>query len=150
MPKYSVGVIFHRPFSVREDEGDAKERYFLYLGNTSEFLSKPITVYVVTSTTQLKWFEPGGEKEESNFLKFSAGAYGFTKDCVIYFDDLISYMTEPEFDGYMPEETGRINDKDLLRRIYDKILLSKRISKIIKRDIHTSFNEIVTGLKIPK
>lgn len=32
MPKYSVGVIFHRPFSVREDEGDAKERYFLYLG----------------------------------------------------------------------------------------------------------------------
>lgn len=59
-------------------------------------------------------------------------------------------MTEPEFDGYMPAETGRINDKDLLRRIYDKILLSKRISKIIKRDIHTSFNKIAMGLKMPK
>lgn len=152
MPKYKVGAIykFHKPFTDREDDLDAKERYFLYLGNTSEFVFTPITVYVVTSTTQIKQYEKDGDKENSNYIKFTAGTFGFTKDCIICFDELKTYMTEPIFESYKPEEIDVIKDKELLKRIYDKILQSKRIPKIIKRDIHDCFNKIVTGLKLPK
>lgn len=151
MPKYKVGAVykFKKTFTDRVDDLEAKERYFLYLGNTSEFIYSPITVYVVTSTTQLQQYETGGEKEKSNYLRFSQGTYGFTKDCIICFDEIKTYMTEPIFESYEPEECGVIEDKELLKRIYEKILQSNRISKIIKRDIHNCFNTKVTGLKMP-
>lgn len=152
MPKFEVSCIykFRKSFTERDDGEDAKKRYFLYLGNTSEFLSNPITVYVATSTTQLKQFGPSGEKANTNFLRFSAGSYGFTDDCVICFDEIKTYMTEPMFESYEPEEKGRINDKEVLSKIYGLILQSKRISKIVKYDIHSCFNKIITGLKMPK
>ncbi len=151
MPKFQVCKVykFQKDFSDRFDEEDAKKRYFLYLGNTSEFLSNPVIIYAVTSTTQLDKYKPGGEKYNSNFLEFKAGTYGFTDDCVICFDE-IKNMSEAIFESYQPEEKGIIDDKDLIVRIYDKILQSRKVSKIVKDDIHNCFNTLVMGLKRPK
>ena len=150
-PKYKVGAIYKlkRSFSDRKDGKDAKKRYFLYLGNTSELWASSLYVYVATSTTQIAQFETGGEKASASFLKFNAGSYGFTADCVICFDEIKTYMTEECFDKYEPEEIGQLDAK-MLKKVYSKILESNRVSKAVKIDIHSCFNRIsITGLKMP-
>lgn len=151
MPRFEVGKVYklNRLFSDREDGKDAKRRYFLYLGNSSEFLSNPIFVYVATSTTRLAQFADGEKRAGENFIRFCAGSYGFSEDCVVCLDDLKTYMTEPLFASYEPEEKGML-DEHMLRRVYEKILASKRISKKIKCDIHECFNKILSGLRMPR
>lgn len=152
MPKYKVGAIYKlkKPFSDREDGSEAKRRYFLYLGNTSDFSSTTLFVYVATSTMQLAHFEHGGKNSASNFMLFKAGCYGFTDNCVICFDEIKTYMTEERFSSYEPEEKGQL-DKEMLKTVYSKILESNKVSKAVKTDIHNCFNKIgVFGLKMPK
>lgn len=145
MAKYNVGSIYKtaNPYTDRDDDEDAKNRYFLYLGNTSELIDNPIQVFVATSTTQLQHFKKGGDKEHSNFLEFNAGSYGFTRDCIICFDDVKTYMNENFFSSYEPEEVGRITDENVLNQILEKINKSPKISKIIKKDIKNCFEKII-------
>ncbi len=53
--------------------------------------------------------------------------YGFTKDCIICFDDVKTYMNENFFSSYEPEEVGRITDENVLNQILEKINKSPKI-----------------------
>ena len=54
--------------------------------------------------------------------KYNAGSYGFTKDCIICFDDVKTYMNENFFSSYEPEEVGRITDENVLYKTIIRLI----------------------------
>ena len=123
----------------------------MYLGRTS-ITGSPVFALLCTTTTQLHYYETGGERSGHLIVRFREGEFGFERDCVLDLDGsfysdleeslLIRYESDIEIKGKLPEQK--------LREIYNLILRSKRISKKIKRDIHHSFNMAgIKGLKRP-
>ncbi len=81
------------------------------------------------------------------------GEFGFDKDCVLDLDkDFYAHIEESIFLSFKEDITikGKLSEQNL-REIYNLILKSQRIPKIIKKDIHHSFNMAgITGLRKPR
>lgn len=139
----------NKPFSSRDFQMDAHPRWLLYLGKSSSFDCN-VVVYVFSSTTQLRHFESGGDKENSPHRKYKKGQYGFTDDCAICFDDIIDYMSEKELEAYELVFMDKF-DNDELKKIYGCVLKSNKVKHIEKVDIHTNLSNIgIKNLPMPK
>ena len=149
-----VGTVFlwdNFPFS-KLSGSSIKPRWFIYLGKTT-ITSSPIFVFLGTTTTQLHYYESNGERCGHLFIKFGEGEFGFEKDCVLDLDkDLYVQIKESIFLSFEEDINikGKLSEQKL-REIYNLILKSRRIPKIIKRDIHHSFNMAgISGLRKPR
>ena len=132
-------------------DGNIKNRYFLYIGE-SHFPVNPVHIFLITATTRKMHYEIGGSREEHNIYKFKAGSFGFVEDCILDIDFLQSNITKSAFNSCQNEikEVGKLPEKEL-KEIYNLILKSKYINLKVKQDIYSSYNHTnITGLKRPK
>jgi hypothetical protein len=147
-----VGTVFRwRDYRYQRDE-EIKDRWFIYLGTTDRF-SSPIYVCIVTATTQLRHYRPGGVRANHKALHFKAGEYGFTNDCLVD-PNLIEFDLQlPLFEKCIADrqiEPVSVLPDERLRRLYELILAAPHLFPRIQRDIHTNLNQIgITGLKKP-
>ncbi len=109
-------------------------------------------MYVCTTTTQLDHYKSGGDRFNNLFIEYQKGQFGFKKDCILDIDiNFYKDVTADQIKSCMGniEIKGNLSESEL-RRVYKLISKSKRISKIVKLDIHKSFNLAnITGLKQP-
>lgn len=145
-----LGSVFIWKNFPQSKDGSAKDRYFIYVGE-SHFPDNPIHIFLITTTTKKIHYEIGGSREKHNIYKFKAGCYGFVKDSILdidsYYnlerDDLDSCRNEIELICRLPE--------DVLKNIYALIMQSKNTPLKVKKDIYISYNHSnITGLKRPK
>lgn len=150
-----VGLLFkwnNYPFS-RSDL--IKPRYCIYLGKTPGF-AEPFH-YLVTGTSQIHYYEPGGSREGAKKIFFDAGKYNLPL--------LTVFDIDLDFKEHEDQTIGcRCHDMEIisnlssvdLQSLFIQIAQSSRISLRIKRDISHCFKQHgVTGLcpirsKIPK
>ena len=142
-------VFIWNNFPLRE-EGKAKNRYFVYFGE-SHYPDNPIKVFLITTTSKTYYYEEEGARKNYKFYRFKAGSFGFVKDSIL---DLDSYydIDKKVFEDYKEdlEEKGKLPEP-ILKNIYNLILKSKNISMKVKQDIHSNYNlEGIIGLKNPK
>ncbi len=130
-------------------DGEIKPRWFVCLGRSSS-LFPPVCYYICTTTTQIYHYESGGDRAHHQNIRFRKNEFEFEDDCVL---DLESYYYKSEESIKLNENNIQIKgllERQIMIQIYNKILKSKCYSKIIKQDIHFSFNEAgITGLKTP-
>ena len=78
-----IGTVFkwiNFPF---QDDGEIKNRYFIYFGR-SGFGVEPIMFHLFTTSTQLRHYHPvAGSRRNNRFFKFVADQYGFSSDCIL-------------------------------------------------------------------
>ncbi len=115
---------------------EVKPRWFVCLGNTSTFLD-PLIFYLSTTTTQTQQYAPGGSLWNAQVIHFKCGEYGFDRDCVLNLDEYYS-ESEESIDTHAQdiEIVSVIQDKALLKRIYNIIYQSRKIPTVVKRDIY--------------
>ena len=147
-----IGTVFKWINYPKQRDGITKDRWFVYLG-TSSILSKPLNVFIFTTTSKTNLYEPWDKRENNkNTLKFKAGEFGFDVDCILDVFYFQNNWTLEEFEKYKDnfDIKGKVSD-DKLKIIYEKILKEPTIQKIIKTDIRINLNNIrIYGLKKPK
>lgn len=133
------------------DDSEIKPRWFIYLGHSPSLIT-PVFHYLVTTTTQLSKFEPGGERANHDFRRFDVRQFPmFAKDCILDFDGYLHRVTEDLLVkcSRLIESKGQL-DQDTQRNIYKRFLQSGNVSRKIMLDIHDSFNLAgITNLKKP-
>jgi hypothetical protein len=147
-----TGTVFKWINYPKQRDGITKDRWFVYLG-TSSILSKPLNVFIFTTTSKTNLYEPWDKREnKKNTISFKAGEFGFDVDCILDVFYFQNNWTLGEFEQYKDnfDIKGKISDEKL-KIIYEKILKENRIQKIIKTDIRRNLNDIrIFGLKKPK
>lgn len=147
-----TGTVFKWINYPKQRDGITKDRWFVYLG-TSSILSKPLNVFIFTTTSKTNLYEPWDKREnKKNTINFKAGEFGFDVDCILDVFYFQNNWTLGEFEQYKDnfDIKGKISDEKL-KIIYEKILKENRIQKIIKTDIRRNLNDIrIFGLKKPK
>ncbi|MCJ7790142.1 MAG: hypothetical protein MUP69_08180 [Candidatus Atribacteria bacterium] len=141
-------VFIWKNFPFRE-EGKAKDRYFVYFGE-SHYPDNPIKVFLITTTSKVNKYEEDGNRKNHIHYKFKAGYFGFVEDCILDFDSCYS-IEEENFEKHKDdmEERGKLTKFDLIN-IYNLLLKSRYYSKKEKQDIHTNYNFYgIKGLKNP-
>ena len=141
-------VFIWNNFPFRE-EGKAKNRYFVYFGE-SHYPDNPIKVFLITTTSRIYHYEEEGARKSHNYYRFEACSFGFVEESIL---DVDSYydIDKETFEKYKEdmEEKGQLPEP-ILKNIYNLILKSKNISMKIKQDIHTNYNFYgIKGLKNP-
>jgi len=129
---------------------EIKSRWFIFLGDTGILLT-PIIIHFCTTTTSIKDFKPGGNRESHFYLKFETKKYPcFDADCILDFDEPpFTELRESLEKNKDIEIKGQLN-KETMKLIYKGILKSPHYSPKIKLDIHVSLNRIgITGLTKP-
>lgn len=131
--------------------GEIKPRWFILLGTTTQFQT-PIFLHLSTTTTQLHYFEKGGEREKHLYVKFHPNDSPFDEPCILDIDEgsydfTYEYIIKNKKDIEIKEPLKH----QKLREIYNKIIRSDHFNKKIILDIHHSLNMIgIEGLKKPK
>ena len=100
--EFKTGCLYRtrKPFSSRDFDMDSHPRWLLYLGKNKAFDGYSLG-YCFSPTTQLKHFMAGGDKENSPYLSYSKGQYGFTSDCIIpLVNPQFCWGTGQSFDSY--------------------------------------------------
>lgn len=147
-----TGTVFKWINYPKQKDGITKDRWFVYLG-TSSILSKPLNVFIFTTTSKTNLYEPWDKREnKKNTINFKAGEFGFDVDCILDVFYFQNNWTLGEFEKYKDnfDIKGKISDEKL-KIIYEKILKENSIQKIIKTDIRRNLNDIrIFGLKKPK
>lgn len=151
---FKVGDVFiwiDFPY-IRDISSSAKNRYFIYIGKTKVFVT-PLCLYIITSTTQIKYYNQGEERYNHNFCRFFKGECGFEEESVIDVDfNFYSDITQEQIEDCKDDIKiiGKV-PMEKLRHIYNLILKSRKIPGIVKFDIYNSFKlEGITGIKRPK
>lgn len=135
MSEPKIGDVFRTSKEYAADDSlEAKPRWFIYLGRVS-VLEKPLSIYICTTTTQLKRYE---HSSKDLLVYFRESDSIFERDCVLYLKDIVSRFTQEKFqEEYRPVHKGNIG-ADKLREIIKKISVID-IPKKIKKDIIESF-----------
>lgn len=141
-----IGSLFKWENFPHPDDAKIKDRYFIYLGNTSR-LTPPVMVYLCTTTTQLQYYEKDGIRSRNKYLRINAGEYGLPKDCVL---DITKWTSDfAELDIVKSEACIQILcerlDGAFLRKVWDLIRADRSIAMIIKQDIAASLRRIEVG-----
>ena len=142
-------VILWHNFPFQKDKV-IKDRWFVYLGKY-RYGDTNKNLYLFTTTTQMQYYLPGGEREKKIRISFKGGNYGFEKDCILDID--FGPEAIPEINLY---DNSNITVKGLLpenilRQIHNLIERTKHISPKVKMDIHNSYIMAgIEGLKKPK
>ena len=151
---FKVGDVFiwkNFPY-IRDTSSSIKNRYFIYVGKTKVFVT-PLCLYITTSTTQTKHYEKGGERYNHNVCRFLKGEAGFEEESIIDVDfNFYSDITHEQIKNCMSdiEIIGKV-PVEKLRHLYNLIIKSDKIAKIVKMDIFNSFQlDGITGMKKPK
>ncbi len=147
-----VGTVFiwkNFPFP---RHGEVKNRYFIYLGDSSSLLTPTISASVITYISTTTTPKIDLKYEIKDYYYFNANESPFDKDCIMYFDQFSFYNNVPK--SFLENsENIQIKGKlktNVLKEIYNKILKSK-YPKNAKIDIYDSFKrDNITGLKAPK
>jgi hypothetical protein len=145
-----IGEVFiWRDFPYAKFPGEQKDRWFVYIGETST-LQLPIIATIITATTQTQHYERGAMRANHSHIHIQQGQYGFERDCVLDLDEGY-YEYEASMLGSNPKiETRGATTEECLRRIYKAVLTSNTMSKQTQRDIYACLNRIgITGLKRP-
>lgn len=150
--RLTVGdVIVWNDFPYPRD-GAVKARWFIYLGRTSVF-DTPVFAYLCTTTTQFRYFEPGGLRNGHAYKRFDVRQFPqFERDCFLDFDEEIYDILESTIDSCQAqiEIRGRL-DKNTMRNIFKQFTRPGVVSPVKLRDIYDSFNrDDIVGLKKPK
>jgi hypothetical protein len=110
-------------------------------------------MYLCTTTTNLRDFEPGGKREHHTTCLFKTASPDspFDEDCILDIDEGPYSLPEAQISNNKDIEIkGKIGEQDM-RMIYNRVVRSHRFSNRVKRDIHQSFNDAgITGLRMPK
>ena len=145
-----AGTVFKwNNFTDRKYGGELKPRWFIYLGDTGPIID-PGFAYLATTTTNLKAFERGGDREYHTTCSFSPHNSCFETDCILDIDEEpYDVLLSRILNNKDIEVKGRITDEQM-RMIWNRIIRSGEYSRRILLDIHDSFNRInITGLKKP-
>lgn len=131
-------------------EGEIKPRWFIYLGRSSN-ITHPIFLYFCTTTTQLQYFNAGGNRAHHTLKRFDVRQFSiFEENCILdYEEGIYDNLTEDKFIKCEAniEMKGSL-DSDTMRNIYKQYLKSDICSRKILIDLHESFNQDgITGLK---
>jgi hypothetical protein len=147
-----TGTVFKWINYPEQTDGIIKDRWFVYFG-TSSILSKPLNVFIFTTTSKTNLYEPWNVRgNNKNTINFKAGEFGFDVNCILDVFYFQNNWTIGEFEKYKDnfDIKGKISDEKL-KIIYEKILKENSIQKIIKTDIRINLNNIgIFGLKKPK
>lgn len=131
--------------------GEVKARWFIYLGDSGYF-SQVLIAYICTTTTQIHYFQAGGDRiSHDHFLFKKVPNSPFEEECILDFDEPPHTLRKSILENNPSiEEKGKL-DEQTLRMIYNRLCRSSAYSRVILRDIHDSFNKAgITGLKKPK
>jgi hypothetical protein len=148
-----IGTVFKwNNFPLPRYDNKIKARWFIYLGETGPF-SQIAIIYLITTTTRIDHFHPGGDRAGHSYFKFEVPQFPvFEEDCILDFDDPPYTIEKEKF----LKKQGDISVKgklkeDTIRMIYKKLLQASSCSKVIMLDIHDSFNKAgIVSLKKPK
>jgi hypothetical protein len=152
---YKVGdVLKWIDFPLPDDEKSSpKPRWFISLGEIKDGTHCAI---MCTPTTQLQYYEEGEKRSRHPIIRIKAGRFGFESDCILDLKiNLIYRGLTPEIILKCQENIHvvtniRIQEENLLREIYNKILKSGH-PPVIVQDIHDSYNLAgITKLQKPK
>jgi len=152
--KFEVGIVFKwKEYPYSHNKNVIKDRWFVYLGETSPYNGNiEIISYIATTTTKLEKYNKGGERENHKFVKFEKAKYPiFDKDCILDLD-----MREPCLIKKELEECNKIEiigkiDNQTMKIIYKKICESKKFTKKEKMDIYNSYKRYgITEINKPK
>lgn len=127
------------PF-IRDGLSEEKNRWFIYLGRGST-LDTPLYIYMITPTSQDKFYKSGGTRYNNNYIEIKAGIGGLLKDSYIDFT-MNFYSDIPKssfdtFDSFLEKQKKLPQDQSV--RIYNKILVDKHIIRKIKKNIYESY-----------
>jgi len=148
--QFKVGTVFKWKQYPYPHDNILKDRWFVYLGESSILDEHTIFAYICTTTTQLQHYEPNGDRASHDFIKFEKGKYDFNKTCIL---DLFfkESLEKSKLENSQEIEFKFFLDKETMKRIYNKIYISKHFSKKEKRRIYESYNRNgITGIKKPK
>ena len=145
-----IGEVFvWRSFPDAKFPGERKDRWFVYIGETSA-LQLTVIATIVTSTTQVQHYARGAARSNHAHVHIQKGQYGFEQDCVLDLDGGFYEYDRSALDGNQGIESRGTATEDCLRRIFKAVLASVHMPTRTKRDIHACLNQIgITGLKRP-
>lgn len=129
---------------------EIKARWFICLGDSGT-ITEPVFTYLCTTTTKFDDFKQGGKRERHTTCQFKANITPFEEDCILDIDEGPYSIRKSQIANNVDIEIkGELKEQDM-RVIYNRIVRSSRFSKMVKIDIHRSFNDAgITGLKISK
>lgn len=129
-------------FPLPKDNGKEKARWFVHLGCTGIYVC-PAVIYLVTSTTQIQHYVPGGSRARNLAIRVDpAPATPFDSECVIDLDSGFYNVDPATIAGFGTSiEIKGVLSKLHMQQLWQLIDASTKIPKIVKRDIKRCFED---------
>ncbi len=81
--QFKVGTVFKWKQYPYPQDNILKNRWFVYLGESSKLDEHAIFAYICTTTTQLHHYESNGDRASHGFIKFEKGKYNFDETSIL-------------------------------------------------------------------
>jgi hypothetical protein len=109
------------------------QRWLLYLGHQS----LDAMVYQITTTTQFRHYEPGGNRLHHNFFKIPAGIGGLVMDSILDLTAFFERIPEALLNKYNEdiERKGAFN-QDYVNKLVNHLKKDRHILPMFKKDIY--------------
>lgn len=126
--------------------GRRKDRWFIYLGTYREDPFSEVFVLIPTTTTQLHHYEPDGDRETHQFVRFLPSEdFGFEAECIADFDTDFYHWKQTRFNAFIENGDitvkGRINSLSVLKQINIAIQRSRDTDRYIKRTVEKNLRD---------
>lgn len=148
---FDIGAVLFWKNNVFQSDNVTKDRYFIYLGNSSVY-SFQMNIYTVTTTSRTRYYEPGGYRERDRCITIRAGTFGFPKDSVddVNLHDMPFYQETNLEAASDIRQVGKVDYKTL-KAIYQLVMIFPKVPPREKQDIYSCFvNSGIKGLEKPK
>lgn len=144
-----IGCIFKWKDFPYQKDGIIKDRYFIFMGRTSIF-SLTTDYYLFTLTAELNYYEKNSKRSNNLFILIKKGNYRLPEDSIIDIDVGLHTIQENKIlNNNKIINLGQISE-ELIRKIYNFVIITKYISKKVRIDIYDSLNKSgIYGLKKP-
>ena len=144
---FKVGVLFRWTNYNFQHDNVVKDRYFIFLGKTNEFLTCNIDYHVITGTSQIHYYQTGELRAKAHFLRFAVNEHSLPLETIFDVDLNLESHHITTFRDACNEQmsiVSQLSDEEL-RVLFDKIAESDRISLQVKTDIRNAFDQ--SGIK---
>lgn len=124
---FDIGAVLFWKNNVFQSDNVTKDRYFIYLGNSSVY-SFQMNIYTVTTTSRTRYYEPGGYRERDRCITIRAGTFGFPKDSVddVNLHDMPFYQETILEAASDIRQVGKVDYKTL-KAIYQLVMISPKV-----------------------
>jgi hypothetical protein len=136
-----AGEVFYWVDFPLQNDGELKNRYFLYLGHSS-IVDTPIVVNLITTTTQLDYYKQGGRRANNHVFHVDKGKYPFfSMDCLLDLSIGYQHTCQSVLDNAQTNVLGKLEYHDL-SMIFNKLVDAESVPPKRLREIRQRLEEV--------